>query len=274
MGNRRGTPNVAARPRTPLHPSVADWMTIAHGLCGYVAVALLAGRWQSHPKSGGVTIGDLRVVAALVAVGSVLDLADGPVARRFGSSGMGERLDAICDTVTFGLAPAALVAASGSLEGGVRYVGLIAAGGAYFVAMILRLVRSWMTPSDALAAGFQGMPSAPASSAVIAAVGLGASAVVTGLLVVLIALLLVGNFHYPRQRLSLMPLMAGGPAIGLLGLWGVLPLKPAMVVAIVFAIAPALVVAAAGWRHRDAAPVLTSAAEVTASPIGLDRGTV
>ncbi len=249
-------------------------MTIAHGLCGYVAVALLAGRWQSHPRSSGVTIADLRVVAALVAVGSVLDLADGPVARRFGSSGMGEGLDAICDTVTFGLAPAAVVAASGSVEGGLRYVGLIAAGGGYLVAMILRLVRSWLTSSDALAAGFQGMPSAPASSAVIAAVGLGASAIVTGLLVLLIALLLVGSFHYPRQRLSLMPLMAGGPAIGLLGLWGVLPLKPAMVVAILLAIAPALVVAASAWRHRDAPPIRTNATEVTPGPIGLDRGTV
>ena len=95
-----------------------------------------------------MTIADLRVVAALVAVGSVLDLADGPVARRFGSSGMGEGLDAICDTVTFGLAPAAVVAASGSVEGGLRYVGLIAAGGAYLVAMILRLVRSWLTSSE------------------------------------------------------------------------------------------------------------------------------
>jgi CDP-diacylglycerol--serine O-phosphatidyltransferase len=249
-------------------------MTIAHGLCGYVAVALLAGRWQSHPLGGGVTIADLRVVAALVAAGSVLDLADGPVARRFGSSGMGERLDAICDTVTFGLAPAVLVAASASAEGGLRYVGLIVAGGFYFVAMILRLVRSWLTPSEALAAGFQGMPSAPASSAIIAAVGLGASAVVTGLLVALIALLLVADFHYPRQRLSLMPLMAGGPAIGLLGLWGVLPLKPALIVTIVLAIAPALVVAATGWRHRDAPSIGTGAAEVTAGPIGLDRGAV
>jgi len=248
-------------------------MTIAHGLCGYVAVALLAGRWPSHPRGGGVTIADLRVVAALVAAGSVLDLADGPVARRFGSSGMGERLDAICDTVTFGLAPAVLVAASGG-AGGLRYVGLITAGGVFFVAMILRLVRSWLTPSESLAAGFQGMPSAPASSAVIAAVGLRASAIVTGLLVALIALLLVGNFHYPRQRLNLMPLMAGGPVVGLLGLWGVLPLKPAMVVTIVLAIAPALVVAAAGWRHRDAPSLLTSGAEVTAGPIGIDRGAV
>ena len=249
-------------------------MTVAHGLCGYVAVALLAGRWQSHPRVGGVTIADLRVVAALVAAGSVLDLADGPVARRFGSSGMGERLDAICDTVTFGLAPAVLVAASGSVDGGLRYVGLITAGGIYFVAMILRLVRSWLTPGETLAAGFQGMPSAPASSAVIAAVGLGASAIVTGLIVVLIALLLVGDFHYPRQRLSLMPLMAGGPVVGLLGLWGVLPLKPAMVVTILLAIAPALVVAALGLRHRDTPSIGTGAADVTTTPIGLDHGAV
>src|SRR5215475_1106308 len=56
MGDRRGEPTLAVRPRRSLHPSLADLMTIAHGLCGYVAVALLAGRWQSHPRGGGVTI--------------------------------------------------------------------------------------------------------------------------------------------------------------------------------------------------------------------------
>jgi phosphatidylserine synthase len=247
-------------------------MTLAHGLCGYVAVALLAGRWHSHPLGGGVTIADLRVVAALVAAGSVLDLADGPVARRFGSSGMGERLDAICDTVTFGLAPAVVVAASGAVYGGLRYLALISVGGIYFVAMILRLVRSWLTSTEALSHGFQGMPSAPASSAAIAAVGLGASPIVTCLLIALVALLLVASFHYPRQRLGLMPLMAGGPVVGLLGLWGVLPLKPAMIVTIVLAIAPALVVAAAGWRHRDSLTIRTSGAEVPGAAIGLDPG--
>jgi CDP-diacylglycerol---serine O-phosphatidyltransferase len=245
-------------------------MTIAHGLCGYVAVALLAGRFQSGPRGGGVTIADLRVVAALVAAGSVLDLADGPVARRFGSSGMGERLDAICDTVTFGLAPAVVVAASGAGEGGVRNLALITVGGIYFVAMILRLVRSWLTPSEALSNGFQGMPSAPASSAILATVGLRASAFVTGMLVVLIALLLVGNFHYPRQRLNLMPLMAGGPVIGLLGLWGVLPLEPAMVTTIILAIAPASAVAVAAWLRRDLPSIPPGGAEVSAGAIGLD----
>lgn len=247
-------------------------MTIAHGLCGYVAVALLAGRWGGHPQGRGVTIGELRVVAALVAAGSVLDLCDGPVARRFGSSGMGERLDAICDTVTFGLAPAVVVAASGAGYGGLRYAALTAAGGIFFVAMVLRLVRSWMTPAEELSNGFQGMPSAPASSAVLATVGLGASVPVTGLLVATIALLLVGNFHYPRQRLNLMPLMAGGPVVGILGLWGVLPLKPAMIATILLAIAPASVVAAAAWLRRDPLSIPASGAEVTGSTIGLGPG--
>jgi CDP-diacylglycerol--serine O-phosphatidyltransferase len=217
-----------------------------------------------------VTIADLRVVAALVAAASVLELCDGPVARRFGSSGMGERLDAICDTVTFGLAPAVVVAASGAGEGGVRSLALVTAGGIYFVAMILRLVRSWLTPTEALSNGFQGMPSAPASSAILATVGLGVPALVTDVLVLLIALLLVGDFHYPRQRLNLMPLMAGGPVIGLLGLWGVLPLEPAMIATIILAIAPASVVAAAAWLHRDSLSIAPSGAEVTAGTIGLD----
>ena len=69
-----------------------------------------------------------------------------------------------------------------------------------------------------------------------------------------------------------MPLMAGGPVVGLLGLWGVLPLEPAMIVTIVLAIAPALVVAAAGWRHRDSLAIRTSGAEVTGAAIGLDPG--
>lgn len=198
-------------------------MTIAHGLCGFGGLVLLAARWRGHPRGTGVTIAELRVIALFVAVGALLDLFDGPVARRFGSSGMGEPLDAICDAVTFGLLPAAVVAASGGSDGGLGFAVLIGAGGIYFVAMILRLVRSWLTTAEALGDGFQGMPSAPAGSATIAVVGFGASPAITGLLTLLLATLLVGNFPYPRQRASLMPIMAGGPVIGLLGLWASSP---------------------------------------------------
>ncbi len=246
-------------------------MTIAHGLCGYGGLVLLAGGWLAHPGVKGVPIAQLRVIAVFVAVGALLDLFDGPVARRFGSSGMGEPLDAICDAVTFGLLPGAVVAASAV---GGQHLGqavLIGAGGLYFVAMILRLVRSWMTSAEELGAGFQGMPSAPAGSATIAVVGLGASPALTGLLILLLAMLLVGNFAYPRQRAGLMPIMAGGPIIGLLGLWGVLPLKPAMVAAMILAIAP-VAAAGAAVRRRQALSIPAPGAEIAPGAIDLGTG--
>jgi phosphatidylserine synthase len=234
-------------------------------------LVVLASRWRGHPRVTGVTIAELRVIALFVAVGAVLDLCDGPVARRCGSSGMGDRLDAICDAVTFGLLPAAVVAASGVSHARMGAATLIAAGGIYFVAMTLRLVRSWLTSAEVLSGGFQGMPSAPAGSAAIAAVGFGASPAVTALLITLIALLLVGNFDYPRQRAALMPMMAGGPIIGLLGLWGVLPLKPSMVAAMILAVAP-VVAAGAFVRRRHALTIPAPAAEIASSAIDLGTG--
>lgn len=243
-------------------------MTIAHGLCGYGGLVLLAGGWRAHPGVNGVPIAQLRVIAVFVAVGALLDLCDGPVARRFGSSGMGEPLDAICDAVTFGLLPGAVVAASGVGDRQLGRAVLIGAGGIYFVSMILRLVRSWMTSAEALGDGFQGMPSAPAGSATLAVVGVGASPAVTALLMAALAMLLVGNFAYPRQRAGLMPIMAGGPTLGLLGLWGVLPLKPSMVAAMILAIAP---VAATGMavRRRQALSIPNPGAEIAPSAIDL-----
>ena len=237
-------------------------MTIAHGLCGFLAVALLAGRLNPDARGDRVTIADLRLVAVLVAAGAVLDLLDGPVARRFGSSGLGDRLDGICDTVTFGVAPAVVIAASGSSRASLAYAFLIAAGGVYLVAMILRLVRSEMTSPEALKRGFQGLPSAPAAGTALGVVALNASPAVTCLLVALLALLVVGGFYYPRQRVSLMPLMAGGPAVGLLGVWGVLPLRPAAIAMIIMVVVPSVAAASASWRARRREP-----GEVV-SPIG------
>lgn len=227
-------------------------MTIAHGLCGYVAVALLAGRMYGTVRGEGVTIADLRLVGTLVAAGAVLDLLDGPVARRCGSSGLGECLDGICDTVTFGAAPAVVIAASGRSAGGIAYSALIVTGGIYLVAMILRLVRSELTAGDTLKGGFQGIPSAPASSATLGVVALGAKPLLTCVLIGLISVMVVGNFHYPRQRPGLMPIMAGGPFIGLLGVWGLLPLEPAVTVAIILAIVPSAAAAVSTWRHHHA----------------------
>jgi phosphatidylserine synthase len=145
---------------------------------------------------------------------------------------------------------------------------LIGAGGIYFVAMIMRLVRSWMTSAEALGAGFQGMPSAPAGSATLAVVGLGAPPAATVVLMALLAMLLVGNFAYPRQSAGLMPIMAGGPTFGLLGLWGVLPLTPALIAAMILAIAP-VAAERALVRRRQTLSLPTPGAEIAASVIDL-----
>lgn len=229
-------------------------MTIAHGLCGYLALALLARRWLDQAPGVGVTIGDLGLAGGLVSAGAVLDVLDGPVARRFGSSGLGDLLDGMCDTVTFGVVPAVVIAASGVTRSGAGAVALVAVGGVYLAAMILRLVRSELTTAEALGKGFRGLPSAPASAVALAAVALSATPVVTCLLVLTLAWLVVGNYHYPRQRPAYMPILAGGPAIGLLGVWGVLPLRPAVIVAMISTIVlPAASAVAQSRRRRSRA---------------------
>lgn len=250
-GDVTSSPNPARAGAAP-HPSLADWMTIAHGLCGFVALAVLAHKWHARTGRPAVTVSELRVAGTLVAAGCVLDLFDGPVARRLGSSGLGDRLDGMCDTVTCGVVPAVLVAASGDEMTGLAASALIAAGGIYLTAMILRLVRTEVTSADVMTRGFQGLPSAPASSATLAVVALGASPAVSCVLVLAIAVLVVVSFRYPRQRPALMPIMAGGPAIGLLGVWGVLPLKPVAIVAIAAAVLPWTATAGTAWRHRKA----------------------
>jgi phosphatidylserine synthase len=115
-----------------------------------------------------------------------------------GPGGLGNLLDGMCDTVTFGVVPAAVVAASSTAVSAPANWALVAAGGTYLTATILRLVRSEITPADDLKHGFQGLPSAPASAAGLSAVALNASPAVTCLLVVTVALLTVGKYHYPR----------------------------------------------------------------------------
>src|SRR5947207_8438775 len=90
--------------------SAADFLTVGNGLCGFLALAVVARLWIVEPGRG---LGHRELVAclSLYGVGMLFDVLDGPVARRFGSSGLGSGLDTICDTLSFGLLPAMLLLA-------------------------------------------------------------------------------------------------------------------------------------------------------------------
>jgi phosphatidylserine synthase len=127
----------------------------------------------------------------------------------------------------------------------------VGAGGVYLVAMILRLVRSGLTSAEVIGQGFAGLPSAPAAGVALCLVALEAAPPVTCALVLVLAVLIVGNYHYPRQRAALMPIIAGGPAVGLLGVWGVLPLRPAVIASMIAVMSLPVASAAAAWRRRQ-----------------------
>jgi phosphatidylserine synthase len=83
-----------ARPRA----SPADFVTIANGVCGFLALAV-AGRLvlAPHGATARFTHHTLVICLLLYGIGMTCDVLDGLVARRTGSSGMGSTLDVICD---------------------------------------------------------------------------------------------------------------------------------------------------------------------------------
>jgi len=119
---------------------LADFLTLGNAFCGTGSVlALLQYLLTARP-------GWLVVAMALLPLALGFDFADGRVARwRHRQSALGADLDSLADTISFGLAPAALGFAVG-LRGALDVVILL-----YFVGCgISRLARFNVT-ADALA---------------------------------------------------------------------------------------------------------------------------
>lgn len=118
---------------------LADFLTLGNGFCGTGSVLALMQYL--------VTQNDRWLIAGmgLLPVALVFDFADGRVARwRHKASALGADLDSLADTISFGLAPAALGFAVG-LRGAIDVAILL-----YFVACgISRLARFNVT-ADAL----------------------------------------------------------------------------------------------------------------------------
>ncbi|MEM7682314.1 MAG: CDP-alcohol phosphatidyltransferase family protein [Planctomycetota bacterium] len=139
----------------------AVWgLTLGNLGCGLMAAWVLA-----FASEGGLA-GALERAAVWMLAGVVLDMADGPLARRWGvASEAGRRMDAVADWATFGVAPAlAAWRVGGGLAGG---LGLVFLG-----AMVARLCRGGAVPSPSPGSGFRGLPTPAAAGLALGGAGL------------------------------------------------------------------------------------------------------
>ena len=238
--------------------SPADLLTVGNGVCGFLAIAVVAQLWIVSP---GQRLTHRELVAALFlyGLGMLFDVVDGPVARRFGSSGLGPGLDTICDTISFGLLPAMLVVARLREDDWVA-PGLVAAS-VYVGATILRLARQALLErehAEALARGavgsahapYTGMPSPVGGNCLLAIVVLAPPPAVSVAAVLLVAVLLVATYPYPNNKTVIgAAYVAALLAASFAALAGLISLKVPSVAAIAVLFPVAVVRAARNLLH-------------------------
>ncbi|MCL2561075.1 MAG: CDP-diacylglycerol--serine O-phosphatidyltransferase [Rikenellaceae bacterium] len=135
--------------------TIPNLLTLANLACGAAAV-VAALQW-----------GDLRTAFWLVAAAAVLDFFDGFAARLLRQySELGRQLDSLCDMVSFGLAPSAvLFTMYGTVGGGAPW------GAAVFIITLFSALRLARFNIDAAQAeGFIGLPT-PACALFVGAAG-------------------------------------------------------------------------------------------------------
>lgn len=194
-------------PATTTRFSIADALTVGNGVAGFLGLLVLAGLWLAPDGGVGTPLGEetLRVCALLYVTGMVLDSIDGPVARRFGSSGLGPALDTMGDVVTFGLLPAALVVSRTEPSSALLAVAVL-----YVVAVLVRLARhareegdravAEATGTTVAARGHHGMPSPPAGNCLVALAALAPDPWIATAVVAVLTGLMLGDFPFPPLR--------------------------------------------------------------------------
>lgn len=217
------TPAAGAAPGAVRRLSAADLLTLANAGAGAASLALaLAGR-------GGVA----AAVALLVAC-CLLDVADGPLARRLGASSHGVTLDVTADLVAFGIAPAAWLARDAAARGaGWGSAAVVAAAACFVAAAAFRLARHargarGAAPGPAARSGagaFAGLPMPAAGAAAVALLALhpGAALAAAGLLAM--AALMASTLPWPGPSWRLAPVLAAAAVAGAVGAAGAIPLR-------------------------------------------------
>jgi CDP-diacylglycerol--serine O-phosphatidyltransferase len=137
---------VPAKAKNPLYRLIPQLVTLCNLSCGILAI-LSASRGETHQ-------GTLYLFAAMG-----FDLADGAVARRLGvTSNFGKYFDSMADVISFGAAPACLVASTA----GWTPVG-VAIGCVYVIATAVRLYDYGRSRDITPPGFFRGMPSPAAA---------------------------------------------------------------------------------------------------------------
>ncbi len=137
--------------------------------------------------------------AVCILVSMVADFLDGRIARALHTTGpLGVELDSMCDDISFGIAPGALLYASELRELGL--IGMMACS-LLAVSCAFRLAR-FNVKSDEVHGYFEGLP-CPMTGMITAGYmlsGMKLWPVVTLLLVLLVAYLMVSEIHYPTNK--------------------------------------------------------------------------
>lgn len=165
-------------------------LTLANLACGSAAV-VYALRYD-----------DLRVAFWLVAAAAVLDFLDGFAARLTGQySEVGKQLDSLCDMVSFGLAPSAVLFSIYNTVGGPAPWGWVVFAVALFSA--LRLAK--FNVDDSQSDSFTGLPT-PACALLVTSAGwlfAGGAFTVTPECIVAVAILLSYLLICPLRMMAL-----------------------------------------------------------------------
>jgi CDP-diacylglycerol--serine O-phosphatidyltransferase len=142
-----------------LSPMISTFLNAA---CGFIAIIICFSAFIFGNKA----VFDYAFY--IIILGIIFDIADGFLARKFSAcSEIGAKLDSKSDAVTFGVAPAVLLAATGlALFGGYLMILSVAIAIAYLCAALFRLARFDITKTNDDERGhlyFTGMPSPTAA---------------------------------------------------------------------------------------------------------------
>ncbi|KKG10513.1 CDP-diacylglycerol--serine O-phosphatidyltransferase [Methanosarcina sp. 2.H.T.1A.6] len=163
-----------------------DLVSLLNLICGIGSIAVAA---QSN--SFGFAL-------ILLLIAAVADGADGYIARRFKGGELGEQLDSLADTVSFGVAPALLI----FLEFGENEPLVAIFATFYAVCGVLRLARFNSTMSTPKT-GFEGLPITAGCIMLVTYLLLGKSIVRIDFLLALtlaLSILMVSSVNYPKIR--------------------------------------------------------------------------